>query len=68
MTRLSVPDMNCGHCKASVLTALSALPDVGQIVVDLDQRQVEANASPAAMIAALAEIGFEAKVLQQNQH
>ena len=38
MTTLSVPDMNCGHCKASVEAALAPLGR--QIVVDLAKRTV----------------------------
>ena len=34
MTLLSVPDMSCGHCKASVEAALSALPGAAPITVD----------------------------------
>lgn len=66
MTRLSVPDMSCGHCKASVETTLSALPDSGTIDVDLDRGEVAVSgpAAPAALVAALAGIGFPARVIE----
>lgn len=65
MTLLSVPDMNCGHCKASVTQALSALPGARAISVDLTTRQVEVDgpAAPEALLAALGEIGFPAQVI-----
>ena len=65
MTLLSVPDMSCGHCKASVEAALAALPATAPVAVDLTQRQVSVGGSaPAeALMQALAEIGFPAQVV-----
>jgi copper chaperone len=65
MTLLSVPDMSCGHCKASVESALSALPDAGEIAVDLPNRKVSVAgaAKPEALLAALNTIGFPAQVV-----
>lgn len=64
MTRLSVPDMSCGHCKASVETALAGLAT--DVQVDLGSRQVMAKGDDAAMIAALAKVGFAAAVIPAN--
>lgn len=68
MTLLSVPDMNCGHCKASVTEALSALPGTKTITVDLTLRQVEVEGSPSpeSLLAALNEIGFPAHIIATN--
>lgn len=63
MTLLSVPDMSCGHCKASVEAALSALPGAAPITVDLANRQVTAQGAPEALIAALDQIGFPARLI-----
>lgn len=65
MTTLSVPDMTCGHCKASVTQALTALPGAAQVEVDLPAKtvRVEGTADPAAMVRALDEIGFPAQVV-----
>lgn len=65
MTLLSVPDMSCGHCKASVTQALSALPGTQTVNVDLTTRQVDVagTASAEAMLAALTQIGFPAQVI-----
>ena len=65
MTTLSIPDMTCGHCRASVETALSALPGAGAISVDLPTRQasVAGDLPAATLLAALDEIGFPATVV-----
>lgn len=62
MTTLSVPEMNCGHCKASVEAALTRLDPAAEVAVDLPTRRVEvrSTAPPAAMIAALSAVGFDA--------
>lgn len=64
MTLLFVPDMSCGHCKASVEAALTALPGT-TAAVDLTQRQVQVsgNASPATLLDALTKIGFPAQII-----
>ncbi len=60
---LSVPDMSCGHCKASVEKALSPLAEA--VTVDLTTRHVtvEAKALPADLIKALDAIGFPAQAV-----
>jgi copper chaperone len=67
MTLLSVPDMTCGHCKASVTTALQSLPGTTAINVDLTTRHVtvEGTTAPEALLAALNQIGFPAEVIAQ---
>jgi len=60
MTLLSVPDMSCGHCKASVEAALTPLPGMAPISVDLAQRQVSVAGPAAEAVKALAAIGFPA--------
>lgn len=65
MTTLSIPDMTCGHCKASVESALTSLPDTGTITVDLAARTATATgtASPESLIRALDAIGFPATAI-----
>ncbi len=61
MITLSVPDMSCGHCKASVEAALAPL--AARVTVDLPARTVRPEGAPAeALIRALAEVGFPATV------
>ena len=65
MTTLSIPDMTCGHCKASVETALNALPDAGTVSVDLVAKTATAtgSAAPAALLEALDQVGFPATLV-----
>lgn len=63
MPLLSVPDMSCGHCKASIEAALAPLATVAPFSVDLPNHQVAVAGDVAAAIKALAEIGFPATEL-----
>jgi len=62
MTKFSVPDMTCGHCKAAVEAALKGLDANASVDVDLETHVVSVNASGAVppMIAALKEAGYSA--------
>ena len=62
MTTLSVPDMSCNHCKATVEAALCAVPEAGAVTVDLTNRKVEVTgpAPAAALIQALDKAGYPA--------
>lgn len=64
MTLLSVPDMSCGHCKASVEAALAPISGMSPISVDLAARQVTVAGPAAEAIKALATIGFPASALE----
>jgi copper chaperone len=63
LTLLSVPDMTCGHCKASVEAALSPLPGMAPVEVDLTSRQVKVAGPAEAALKALEAIGFPATKL-----
>jgi copper chaperone len=65
MTRLSIPDMSCGHCRASVTDALTKLPSVTGLSLDGEARiaDVQGDAPTDALLAALNKIGFPAKTL-----
>jgi copper chaperone len=65
MTTLSIPDMSCAHCKASVETALAAVPGSGAVSVQLAERRAVADgpAPSAALLAALAAAGYPATVV-----
>lgn len=64
MTTLSVPDMSCGHCRATVEAALGALPQVDEVKVDLGSRRIEVTGpAPAAeLLQALQAAGYPATV------
>ena len=60
-TTFSVPDMSCGHCRASIDTALKPLG--AQVDFDMPNRKITVQGTPdaAKIIAALDAIGFDAK-------
>jgi len=62
MTKLNIPDMTCGHCKAAVEKAVASVDACAKVAVDLDTRTVEIDSSAdlAAILAALKEEGYEA--------
>jgi copper chaperone len=64
MTTLSVPDMSCNHCKATIEAALAAVPQTGAVSVNLETRQVQvAGPAPTAeLIRALDQAGYPATV------
>ncbi len=64
MTTLSVPDMSCNHCKATVEAALATVPQAGAVTVDLTSRkvQVAGPASVEALLQALDKAGYPASV------
>ncbi|GAB4258982.1 MAG: heavy-metal-associated domain-containing protein [Pararhodobacter sp.] len=61
VTTFSVPDMSCGHCRASIETALKTLGAV-PVAFDMDKRRVSVAGpvSPEAVVGALEAIGFDA--------
>lgn len=60
-----VPDMSCGHCKATIETALSTLDPAIDITVDLSGRivEVETGKSNDEILQALTQAGFPAEAL-----
>ncbi|MFN4153535.1 MAG: heavy-metal-associated domain-containing protein [Paracoccaceae bacterium] len=62
MILLSVPDMSCTHCQASVEAALAPL--ARSVTVDLITRRISVEGGdPPQLIAALDAIGFPAQVI-----
>lgn len=64
MTTYSIPDMSCGHCKATVEAALAGVPGIGAVRIDLSTRRVEVadSAAQSEVLAALAAAGYPAQV------
>lgn len=58
-----VPDMSCGHCKASIESAIATLDPGAAVDIDLDAKTVEVTTAkaPDAVVKKLAEIGFPAR-------
>ncbi|WP_417598770.1 heavy-metal-associated domain-containing protein [Pararhodobacter oceanensis] len=63
---LSVPDMSCGHCRASIAGALQPLG--AQPAFDMEARQVTVSGaiSQAVAISALEDAGFDAAPVTQG--
>jgi copper chaperone CopZ len=63
MTTLAIPDMTCDHCKATVEAALSGVPGVRTVAVDLGGRRatVEGDAAVEALVIALDRAGYPAR-------
>ncbi len=58
-----VPDMSCGHCKASVAEEVSAVDGVEDVEVDLTTKVVVVRGEgldEAKLRAAIEEAGYEA--------
>lgn len=62
MITLSIPDMSCGHCKASVEAAVIKLDPAASVTVDLTSRKasITTNQPIEALISALDAVGFPA--------
>ena len=59
-----VPGMTCEHCKAAVMTEISAVPGVESVEVDLDTKLVKVSGTlleEAALRAAIDDAGYEAE-------
>lgn len=65
-TKLQISGMTCGHCEMSVKKALEAVPGVTQVISvskDSNSAEVEGTASAEALVSAVTEQGYEARVL-----
>lgn len=66
MIKLQVTGMTCGHCEKAVEKALGALPGVESVVKvsrESEEVVVEGNPDTAALIHAIEEEGYTAKVV-----
>lgn len=62
--RLSLSDLSCGHCIASVTQALEAVPGVDAAMVTLTQADIYGQADSAALIAAIQQAGYQAQAVE----
>ncbi|WP_299822527.1 heavy-metal-associated domain-containing protein [uncultured Jannaschia sp.] len=60
--RFHVPDMSCGHCRASIETAVAAADPAARVSFEPQDRMVEIDTARDAdvMRATLKDAGFEA--------
>lgn len=64
LIELRVPDMSCEHCRRAISEALSAIPAVTSVSVDLETKQVVVegvNLDEAALRAAIVDAGYVAE-------
>jgi copper chaperone len=62
--KLSIPDMTCGHCKASVEGAVARVAPGAAVAVDLDAKTAEIDGAPdpEAVLGAIRAAGFDARL------
>lgn len=65
---LNVVGMTCNHCVHAVTKALQAVAGVEKVSVSLDagRAQVEGKAEPPALVRAVEEEGYKAKVVDSQ--
>ena len=61
---LLVPDISCGHCKASIEGAVASMEGVVRVDVSVNDRTVDVEYDPAqldlaAIVTAIDDQGFE---------
>lgn len=64
MSRFSVPDMSCGHCKATIENAVLDADGGAELSFDMEAREVEVDSvlNTDEVIATMKEAGYEATV------
>ena len=62
MTKLNVPDMSCGHCKAAIEKAVAAADSGAELRFDMEARIVEVSGTLALdqLLAVLKAEGYPA--------
>jgi copper chaperone len=62
--QMTIPDMTCGHCRASVEAAVAGAAPGARVAVDLDSRRVviEGPADADRVLAAVRAAGFDARL------
>ena len=62
-TTLNVPDISCGHCKSSIEGAVTGLPGVNSVVVDIEGKTVALDLAESAVVTeivdAIEDQGYE---------
>ena len=60
-TVLSVPDISCAHCVSALTLAVSGVPGVSSVDVELDHKRVivDGEFSDAEITAAIVDAGYE---------
>lgn len=65
MTKLNVPDMSCGHCRATIEKAVGDADPVADLAFDMEARTVEVDTDLEmdALLALMKDAGFPASAV-----
>lgn len=65
MSKFSVPEMSCGHCKASIEKAVLDADAGAELSFDMEAREIEVDSTldTAEIIATMKDAGYEASPL-----
>ena len=65
MTRFSVPEMSCGHCKATIEAALLEADGGAELTFDMEAREVEVDTvlETGEILTTMKAAGYEATAL-----
>lgn len=65
MTRFSVPEMSCGHCKATIENALLDADAGADLTFNMEAREVEIDSvlEVSEVLATMKQAGYEATEL-----
>lgn len=60
MLQFKVPDMTCGHCEKTIRNALSTLPGIKTVDIDLAAKtvRIDGTADAAAIRHTITEAGY----------
>lgn len=65
--RLSIDGMSCQHCVASVEKAVTALPGVSRVAVDLQGASAEVTGGNLdEVLSAVREAGYDAELIREE--
>lgn len=59
MTKVKIAGMSCGHCVMGVKKALSAIPGIENLQVEIGEARFEGNVDLEAVKRAIEEEGYE---------
>jgi len=65
MTKFSIPDMTCGHCKKTVEEAIHRVDATAKVEVDLDKHVASVASAIGAeqLVGALEQAGYPAQII-----